>query len=60
LEVQLKTLQKLFAALLQTEETILPIFIHNPKSQTITGAVLETETIFGQIFGLTPPTAPTA
>lgn len=51
--------QKLFQALMQTEEAILPIFIHNPKSQQITGAILVGESIFGSVFGLTTPIAVT-
>jgi hypothetical protein len=45
--------QLLFQALLQTEQNVLPIFIHNPASQKIVGAVLVAEEIFGQMFGLT-------
>jgi len=45
---------KLFQAIMVTEQTILPIFIHNPASQRIAGAVVVTEDIFGSIFGITP------
>ena len=50
---------KLFQAIMQTEELVLPIFIHNPSSQKVVGAVVVAESIFGSIFGLTLPTAPT-
>jgi len=49
---------KLFQAIMITEQNVLPIFIHNPASQKIAGAVVVTEQIFGSIFGLTIPTAP--
>ena len=42
--------QALFAAIMQTEETVLPIFIHNAQSQKITGVVLMAESIFGAAF----------
>jgi len=48
---------KLFQAIMVTEQTILPIFIHNPASQRIAGAVVVTEDIFGSIFGITPAPA---
>jgi hypothetical protein len=50
--------QALFAAIMQTEETVLPIFIHNAQSQRITGAILVAESIFGAAFGLAPGSAP--
>ncbi len=43
--------QKLFQSVMQTEEQVLPMFIHNPKSQQITGAILVTESIFANFVG---------
>jgi hypothetical protein len=52
---------QLFQATMQTEEAVLPIFIHNPNSQRITAAVMVSESIFGNMFGLfQPPAAPAA
>jgi len=50
--------QKFFQALMQTEEAVLPVFIHNPQSQKIVGAIVVAESIFGQAFGAVPTTPP--
>lgn len=59
--------QKFFQAIMQTEQAVLPVFIHNPASQKIVGAIVVAEEIFGSVFGLTasgtpaaPPTQPAA
>jgi hypothetical protein len=50
---------------MQTEENLLPVFVSNPSTGAIAGAILVTESIFGSIFGLLPaspatPAAPAA
>jgi hypothetical protein len=50
---------KLFQQIMATEEKVLPIFLHDPQSQAIAGAVMVTETIFATIFGIALP-APAA
>lgn len=49
--------QKLFQATMQTEENVLPIFVHNPNStgSKIVAAVVVAESVFGSIFGLSQP-----
>ena len=48
---------KLFQAIMQTEQAVLPIFIHNPQSQKIVGAIVVAEEIFGTAFAPTPTPA---
>lgn len=50
----------IFQAIMQTEQAVLPVFIHNPSSQKIVGAVVLAEEIFGQAFGLAQPPATAA
>jgi hypothetical protein len=54
--------QKLFQAIMQTEELVLPIFIHSTQAKAITGAVIVAESVFSQVFGLAAatPAAPPA
>ena len=40
----------LFKAIMNTEEQVIPIFVHNPASQKITGVIMMAESIFGQVF----------
>jgi hypothetical protein len=51
---------KFFQGIMATEQTILPIFVHNPSSQKIVGAILVAESIFGQVFGLTTTSVTTS
>ena len=52
--------QQFFQAIMQTEENILPLFIHSAQAQKITGVVLVGESAVGgalvDLFG--HPTAP--
>ncbi len=48
---------KLFAAILGEAEQIVPIFIHNPKSQAIEGVIVTT--VNGVAQGLGLPVGPT-
>jgi hypothetical protein len=40
---------KVFQALMQVEETIVPLFVHNPNSQKIAGVVMVAESALGSI-----------
>lgn len=51
--------QKFFQAIMQTEETVLPVFIHSPGAQKIVGAILVAESIFRSVFGVVPSATPT-
>ena len=55
---------KFIQALMQTEETFVPMFIHNPKSQKIAGIVMMTEgavaTVLNQTGVIPTPAAPPA
>lgn len=48
---------KLFQAIMQTEEAVLPVFIHSPGAQKIVGVVLLAESIFSALFSPAPPPA---
>lgn len=52
--------QKLFQSIIGTEEIIVPLFIHNPASQSIAAVVLTTEQAVASIFGLGTTTQPVA
>lgn len=45
-------------ALMQTEEQVLPIFVHNPQSQSIVGIILVAESI-ALAFAQSKPADPT-
>lgn len=53
--------QKFIQAVLQTEATFIPMFIHNPKSGKIAGVILASEAAVAGIltqFGVVPPAPP--
>ena len=41
---------KIFSAVLQVEETALPVFVHNPQSGNIAGVVLVAESILAPVI----------
>lgn len=55
-----KSLMVTETALLPVEEALIPILIHSPQTQSIVGAVMVTESVFGQMYGIVPsaPIAP--
>lgn len=40
---------QVLAALIPFEEAIVPIFVHNPKSQNVAGVVLASESVAAQV-----------
>jgi hypothetical protein len=52
----MSTFEKIFALILGSAEQVVPIFIHNPKSQQIEGVIVST--LNGVLSGLAAPTAP--
>lgn len=55
-------LKAIFSAILGIAEEVIPVFIHNPKSQKIEGVVLTTANAVASEFGVSPaaPTPPAA
>lgn len=54
--------QKFIQAVFQTEETFIPLFIHNSASGKIAGVILASEAAVAGIltqFGVVPPAPPT-
>jgi hypothetical protein len=52
----MSTFEKIFALILGSAEQVVPIFIHNPKSQQIEGVIVST--LNGVLSGLAAPTTP--
>ena len=50
----------MFQAVMQTEENILPVFVHSPKAQKIVGVIMMAESIFFSVFSPAPAKPPTA
>jgi len=53
-------LQEFFQSLLQTEEKIIPLFVHNPQSQAISAVVLVAESLAVSLISQLTQKAPAA
>lgn len=51
-------LKSIVSALLGLAEEVIPVFIHNPKSQKIEGVVLTTANAVASEFGVSVPNPP--
>ena len=50
--------KSIFAAILQTEEAIVPIFVHNANSQKIAGVIMAVESAVPDIVASVQSSAP--